>query len=121
MNKRFLILITALLLLVALLGVAYAERYVCQVGDWSDAMPAPDAEGLSIPAATLDRLLSRAARKAMPSGRSPITYEIISQSPITDDGRDALLIFLRVRDADDFVTVVGATIRPRWPLFPEFT
>jgi len=115
MNKRFLILITTLLLLAALLGVGYAERYVCQVGDWSDTMPAPEGENLSIPAATLDRLLSSAARKSMPSGRSPITYEIISQAPVTVDGQDALLIFLRVRDADDFVTVIGATVRARWP------
>ena len=64
----------------------------------------------------LDKLLARAAKRAMPSGKAPLIYEILSQSPVTDDGRTARLIFLRVRDADGFVTVVGTLIRPRWQI-----
>ncbi|MBQ3126167.1 MAG: hypothetical protein IJC15_03780 [Clostridia bacterium] len=114
MKKYFLFLLAAVLLLGALLLSLPSCRYVCRIGDLADAAEASEAEPLAISDRALDRLLSRAAKQAMPSGKAPLTYEIVSQAPISVDGRDAWGIFLRVRDAEGFVTVIGVTVASRW-------
>ena len=116
MKKRVWILLASLLLLGALLLTDPACRYVCRIGDFANVVEEVDAELPAISDRALDKLLSRAAKRAMPSGKAPLIYEILSQSPVIEDGRTAWLIFLRVRDADSFVTVVGTLIRPRWQI-----